>query len=120
MTSNTRTEDRVGRSLRSADGAGVVRIEARLDTGIGEVWAALTEPRRLADWYGEVEGELRDGGRFRARLHASGWEGTGRIEECEPKRRFLVVSKGDDEPNEDLTEVTLTRDGGQTMLVVEQ
>src|SRR5262245_40007615 len=120
MTSNARTEDSVVRSLRSAGGGGVVRIEARFDTGIDELWAALTEPRRLAVWYGAVEGELREGGEFRASLHASGWEGTGRIEECEPPRRLLVVSKGSDEPNEDSTEVTLTGDGGETTLVVEQ
>jgi uncharacterized protein YndB with AHSA1/START domain len=120
MTSTAHTGDRILSSLRSADGAGVLRIEARIEAGIDELWAALTDPERLARWYGEVEGELRDGGGFRARLHASGWEGTGRIEECEPPRRFLVVSKGDDEPNEVSTEVTLTGDGGETLLVVEQ
>ena len=120
MTSNARTADRILGSLGSADGVGVLRIEDRLDIGIDELWAALTDTRRLARWYGEVEGELRAGGGFRARLYASGWEGTGRVEECEPPRRFLVVSKALDEPNEDSTEVTLTHHGGQTMLVVEQ
>ena len=120
MTGHARTADRALGSLQSADGAGVVRIENRFDTGIDELWAALTDTQRLARWYGEVEGELRVGGGFRARLHASGWEGTGRVEECEPPRRFLVVSRAADEPNEDSTEVTLTGDGGQTMLVVEQ
>jgi hypothetical protein len=42
------------------------------------------------------------------------------VEGCEPPRRFLVVAKAADEPNEDSTEVTLTGDGSQTMLVVEQ
>src|SRR5262245_37497696 len=118
MTSNARTGDRILGRLRSADGAGVLRIEDRFGTGIDELWAALTDTQRLASWYGE--GELRAGGGYRARLHASGWEGTGRVEECEPSRRFLVVSKAAHEPNEHSTEVTLTVDGGQTMLVVEQ
>jgi hypothetical protein len=95
-------------------------MEDRLDTDIDDVWSALTEPERLARWYGEIGGELRVGGAFRARLHASGWEGTGRVEECEPPRRLLVVTKEPDEPNEDSTEVTLTGDGNQTVLVVEQ
>jgi uncharacterized protein YndB with AHSA1/START domain len=99
---------------------GVVRIEDHFDTGIDELFSALTDTRRLALWYGEIEGELGVGGEFRARLHASGWEGTGRVEACEPPRRFLVVSRAADEPNEDSTEVTLTGDGDQTMLVVEQ
>jgi uncharacterized protein YndB with AHSA1/START domain len=120
MTSNTRTGVRILGSLRSADGVGVIRIEDRFDTGIDELWSALTDPQRLACWYGEVEGELRVGGGFRAHLHASGWEGTGRVEECEPPRRFRVVSKDPDEPNENSDEVTLTGDGDQTILVVEQ
>src|SRR5262249_15814195 len=120
MTSNVRTGDRILGSLRPAEGMGVVRIEDRFDTGIHELWAALTDPQRLARWYGELEGELRAGGEFHARLYASGWEGTGRIEEGEPPRRFLVVSTAWDEPNEDATEVTLTDEGGQTKLVVEQ
>jgi len=120
MTSNVRTGDRILGSLQSADGVGVIRIEDRLDTGIDELWAALTDPQRLAHWYGEVEGELRVGGGFRAHLHASGWEGTGHVEECEPPRQFRVVSRDPDEPNENSTEVTLTGEGGQTKLVVEQ
>jgi uncharacterized protein YndB with AHSA1/START domain len=120
MTSKARSGERMLGSLRSVDGVGVVRIEDRFDIGIDELWAALTDTQRLARWYGEVEGELRVGGGFRARLYASGWEGTGRVEECEPPRRFLVVSKGLDEPNEDSTEVTLTGEGDETMLVVEQ
>ena len=107
-------------TLASADGSGVVRMEERLDADVDEVWSALTEPERLARWYGEVEGELRAGGTFRAHLHASGWEGTSRIEECEPPRRFVVVGKDPDEPNEHSTEVTVTRAGDQTVLVVEQ
>jgi uncharacterized protein YndB with AHSA1/START domain len=107
-------------SLGSADGFGIVRVEDRFETDIEDLWSALTQPERLARWYGEIEGELRVAGDFRARVHASGWEGAGRVEECEPPRRFLVLSKAPDEPNEDSTEVTLTGDGEQTVLVVEQ
>jgi len=120
MTGKTSGGVRILGSLGSADGLGIVRIEDRFDTDLDDVWSALTEPERLARWYGEIEGELRVGGAFRARLHASGWEGTGRVEECEPPRRLLIVSKEPDEPNEDSTEVTLTGDGDQTVLVVEQ
>jgi uncharacterized protein YndB with AHSA1/START domain len=120
MTSNASGSVRVLGSLRSADGAGVVRIEQRFDKGIDELWSALTSKERLANWYGEVEGDLRGGGGFRASVHASGWEGTGRVEACEPPRRFVVLSKDPDEPHEECTEVTLVGDGGHTILVVEQ
>ena len=120
MSSNARTDDRILGNLRSAGGVGAIRIEDRFDTGIDEVWSALTDPQRLAHWYGEVEGDLQVGGEFRAHVHASGWEGTGRVEECERPRRFRVVSKDPDEPNENSEEVTLTGEGDQTILVVEQ
>lgn len=48
-------------SLHSVDGEGVVRMEDRLDTGIDDLWGALTDPDRLAHWFGEVEGELSQG-----------------------------------------------------------
>jgi uncharacterized protein YndB with AHSA1/START domain len=109
MTGNASGGVRILGSLGSADGFGIVRMEDRLDTDIDDVWSAFTEPERLARWYGEIGGELRVGGAFRARLHATGWEGTGRVEECEPPRRLLVVTKEPDEPNEDSTEVNADR-----------
>src|ERR671935_489981 len=118
MTGNARGGDRILGSLRSAQGKGVVRMEDRFDTQADEVWAALTDPRRLASWLGEVEGELRLGGEFRAHFFASGWEGTGRVEVCEPPRRLLVLTKDADEPDdqdEHAIEVTLAADGDKTI-----
>ena len=119
MTSNVREDQRILGSLRTADGVGVVRIQDRFDTGIDDMWSALTDPRRLSRWLGDVEGELRLGGEFRARFFASGWEGTGRVDECEPPRRFKVTTKEQDQ-DELVTEVTLTADGDQTVLVAEE
>ena len=94
MTSKAVADGRILGSLRSADGKGVVRMEDRFDTDIDDVWSALTDPARLARWYGEVEGDLRLGGEYRARLFSSGWEGTGRVEVCEPPQRLLVRHQG--------------------------
>src|SRR6188472_18481 len=107
-------------TLGSADGKGVVRMEDRFETDVAEVWSALTDPARLAVWYGEVEGDLRPGGEYHARLFASGWEGTGRIEACEPERRLLVVTRQADEPEEQAIEATLRDDGDVTVLVWEE
>lgn len=120
MTGDARPAPRILGSLRTQDGRGVVRIEDRLDTGIDDAWSALTDPARLARWYGDVEGDLRLGGTYRAKVHASGWDGTGRVEECEPPYRFVLVSQDPDEPESKVTEVTLTADGDGTLLVVEQ
>src|SRR5438445_6000416 len=115
MTGNARPGTRILGSLRSADGNGVVRIEDRYDTDIDDLWSALTDPGRLARWYGQVEGDLRPGGEFRARVLASGWEGTGRVDACEPSRRLVVTSKEADAPDEEAIEAVLTADGGQTI-----
>jgi uncharacterized protein YndB with AHSA1/START domain len=120
MTSNARGSNRILGSLRSADGKGVVRMEDRYDTDIDDLWSALTDPGRLARWLGDFEGELRLGGEFRARFFASGWEGTGRVEACEPPRHLLVLTKDQEVPYELVIEATLTADGDQTILVLEE
>jgi uncharacterized protein YndB with AHSA1/START domain len=119
MTSNAHPGNRILGSLRSADGKGVVRMEDRFDTDIDDVWSALTDPGRLARWLGEFEGDLRLGGEYRARFYASGWEGTGRVEVCEPPRRLLVVNAEEDR-DEHVIEATLAADGDQTILILEE
>jgi uncharacterized protein YndB with AHSA1/START domain len=120
MTSKAVADGRILGSLRSADGKGVVRMEDRFDADIDDVWSALTDPARLARWYGEVEGDLRLGGEYRARLFSSGWEGTGRVEVCEPPQRLLVRIKDADEPDEGVIEAVLTADADQTIVVWEE
>jgi uncharacterized protein YndB with AHSA1/START domain len=120
MTSNAREGGRLLGALESAEGKGIVRVEDRFDTEIDDVWSALTDPSRLGRWYGQVEGDLRLGGEYRAHLFASGWEGTGRVEACEPPQRLLVLIKDADEPDDGVIEVTLTADGDQTIVVWEE
>jgi uncharacterized protein YndB with AHSA1/START domain len=118
-TSKAGAGSRILGSLRSADGKGVVRMEDRFGTDTDDVWSALTDPSRLARWLGEVEGDLRLGGEYRFRFYASGSEGTGRVEACEPPRR-LLLAHGLGQQHENVIEVTLAADGGQTILVVEE
>ena len=123
MTGNAPGGGRILGSLRSVDGKGVVRMEDRYDTDIGDLWSALTEPRRLARWYGEVEGDLRLGGEFHAHVVGAG-ERTGRVDACEPPRRLLLTMRDPDprpgQPDKTIIEAGLTADGGQTILVVEE
>ena len=115
-------------SLRSSDGKGVVRMEDRYDTDIDDLWAAITEPARLARWPGQIEGDLRPGGEFRLYVEAADIESTGRVEACEPPRRLLVTTRETDEsyrkgqgvpPFDESVEATLTADGDHTILVIE-
>ena len=95
----TSDEPRIIGTLR-ADGTGRARMEDRFDTDPADLWAALTDPVRLARWLGEVEGDLRLHGEFRAHFAASGWEGRGRVAACDPPRRLLVVTTGQGESEE--------------------
>jgi uncharacterized protein YndB with AHSA1/START domain len=127
MTSNASPGTRILGSLRSADGAGVVRIEDRYETDIDDLWSAITDPLRLARWFGDVDGELSPGGEFRVRIADAG-ERTGQVEACEPPQRVMVTTRETDEsyrrgqgvpPFDAVWEITLTADGDQTILVVE-
>jgi len=128
MTSTPHPESRILGSLRSADGVGVVRIEERYDTGIEELWKAITDPDHLAQWYGAVEGDLRPDGQFRTYIAADDVEAIGRIQACEPPRLLRVTNRESDEsyekgrgvpPFDSTIEATLSTDGDQTILVME-
>jgi len=128
MTENTRGGTRILGSLRAAGDMGVVRIEDRYDSDIDDLWAALTDPARLARWYGEVDGDLRPGGEFSLHLETVGMRCLGRVEVCEPPRRLRVTTRETDEsyqegegvpPFDEVVEATLTADGDQTVLVLE-
>jgi uncharacterized protein YndB with AHSA1/START domain len=103
-------------SLHSVDGEGVVRMEDRFDTGIDDLWGAVTDPRRLAQWYGEVEGELSQGGEFRVHMPMAG-ERRGRVEACEPRRRLLLTMR---DPEQTVIDAQLVAEGAQTRLVWEE
>ena len=120
--------NRILGSLRSAGGQGVVRIEDHYDTGIDDLWSAITDPDRLARWHGRVEGDLRPGGEFRLHVAAAAIDAIGRVEACEPPRRLQVTTRETDEswragngvpPFDEILEATLTADGDQTVLVIE-
>jgi uncharacterized protein YndB with AHSA1/START domain len=110
-------------SLHSVDGEGVVRMEDRLATGIDDLWGALTDPDRLAHWYGEVEGELSPGGEFRARI-ALGGPRIGQVAACEPRQRLLLTMRDPEpqpgQPEQTVIEAQLSAEGAQTRLVWEE
>lgn len=109
---------RVRGMLADADGTGVVRIELVVPSPVAEVWAAATEPERLAHWAGRFDGDLVMGATYHAVLFPSGWDGMGTVLECEPPRRFLVESAEDGKPPTS-DELVLTPEGsGSTRIVL--
>ena len=118
MTDRGSAGSRVKGTLLAADGRGIVRMEDRYDTSIDDLWSALTDPQRLVRWVAKVSGDLRPGGVLRASF-TSGWEGPGRLDECEPPRRLLLTLDPGRE-DETVIEAELFAEGDQTRLVVEE
>ena len=110
-------------SLHSVDAEGRVRMENRFDTGIDDLWGALTKPERLAHWFGQVEGELAPKGEFRVHIALAG-ERRGRVEACEPPQRLRLTMRDPDpqpgQPAQTVIEAQLTPEGSQTVLVWEE
>jgi uncharacterized protein YndB with AHSA1/START domain len=100
------------------DTRGAVRVEDVYETDIEDLWAACTEPERLARWIAEVSGDLREGGEVHAVL-TSTWSGRVAIESCEPPHH-LVLTMGPGTEEESRVEAWLTAEGSRTRLVVEE
>ncbi|HEV7204042.1 MAG TPA: SRPBCC family protein [Jatrophihabitans sp.] len=108
----------IGTMHRIDDKRGAVRMEDVYDTGIDDLWAALTEPDRLARWIGDVDGDLQLGGTFEARF-TSTWEGPGRVDVCDHPHR-LVVTLEPGTADETVIEAALTPEGDKTRLIIEE
>ena len=98
----------------------MIRREIVLPSTREEVWKALTDPKRLADWFAnEVDLDLRPGGSASFRW-ANGEERRATVTEVDPERR-LAFAWGDEAPGE-RGEVEFTLDDatdGTRLTVVE-
>lgn len=88
-----------GRVHSGPDGQRLI-IERSFPAPIGDVWASLTEPDRVAHWYGSIEGELQPGSTIMVTMSAEDGAPAEpmQILECEPPTRFLVETAGMGEP----------------------
>jgi uncharacterized protein YndB with AHSA1/START domain len=93
----------------------MIHREIFLPASRDEVWEALTEPDRLADWFAnEVEIDLRRGGSVTFRW-SNGEERRATLTEVEPEERLAFTWDDDG-----VVEFTLTElDGGTQLEVVE-
>jgi len=77
--------DDLGTFTETPDGRVTLRYERWFPRPIETVWAALTQPERLADWLGPCEVEPRVGGRFNVFVDGDGrMRVTGRVLAWEP------------------------------------
>jgi uncharacterized protein YndB with AHSA1/START domain len=91
----------------------MIRKEIVLPAGRDEVWAALTDPRRLEDWFANhVELDLRPGGEAWFRW-GNGESRHATVTEVEPEERLAFEWDGEGE-----VEFTLDDDADGTRLTV--
>lgn len=105
-------------SLHTVNGVGAVQMTARFATDIDDLWSAMTDPTRLARWYGNVQGDLREGGEFSAFVFASEWDGHGRVEKC-IRSQHLHVTQWEEESAKHTISADLGADGDHTILTFE-
>jgi len=89
----TDSENRRGVVTTEADGRQRLEFRRSWPDAIEDVWAALTEPDRLAHWIGVYEGERHAGGTGTFAMTHEGGEAAGlptTIVECDPPRRLVV------------------------------
>lgn len=73
-----------------ADGLLQVVFHRHLRAPVEKVWAALTVPERLADWFATAEVDLRVGGTIQLDWNGEN-EATMRITVCEPPRHLAWI-----------------------------
>ena len=73
-----------------------VRFERFMTVPIEKVWAALTIPERLADWFAQAKVDLRLGGAVEFRWDSHGYVETGFIVALEPPELLAWAVPGPD------------------------
>lgn len=112
------TPSPVNGTSRVEDGIGVITVTAVYPAQSDELWEAITSPRRLARWFGDVRPRSEVATAYDASL-STGWSGVIRIEECEPPR-FMRLSFIDEvEPTTTVTAMLEAADAG-TRLTIEE
>ena len=95
-----------------------IRLQERYPVAVEEVWSALTDRDRLAAWLGVFQGELRLGGEFHSRFHASGAEGTARVTECTPRTSLAIANRSENATGE-VIRIGLTAGGDGSRIDLE-
>ena len=77
----------------TAKGDEVIRVEARTVAPAERVWAAWTDPARIAEWFVDAaSGEVVAGGTFMWVWEKFGYVVPQRVVELEPGRRLVLES----------------------------
>jgi uncharacterized protein YndB with AHSA1/START domain len=85
-----------GYVTQSADGLYTVRFDRFIMVPIEKIWAALTDPARLADWFAQAKIDLRLGGDVEFRWDSHGYVETGFIVALKSPRLLAWAIPGPD------------------------
>ncbi len=75
----------VSRQLIEREREHIVVASRSYDSGVEDVWDALTNPERIPRWFLPISGELRVGGRYQLQGNAG-----GEIQRCAPPRELRI------------------------------
>lgn len=103
VTREVRNESYQGRDAK------IVVASRTYDTGIEDLWDAITNPERIPRWFMPIEGELKLGGKYQLKGNAG-----GTITRCEPPRALAVTWEFG--PGVSWVEVSLREEGERTHL----
>ena len=105
--------------IEQRDGQHVLVQSRQLRAPIEDVWAAVSEPERLARWIGTWEGDPRSGSvQFRMLFEGEHPGETMTIRVCEPPRRLHLTSHVGDEVW--LLDLDLSHEDGVTTVTLTQ
>ena len=103
--------------LRMGPGGSAVRFERRYDAGPDQLWAALTDPERVARWLAPIGGDLIVGAEVRIDF-GGGAVAVALIRSCDPPRALVLEWVFPDGLATPLR-VELRPDGDATVLVLD-
>lgn len=101
--------------VSAAESGFMLEFDELYDTGIDDLWEAVTTPARLARWMAPYRGEFRLGGRWEAIGSDGGVYCVGEVFACEPPRGFTTTWQVQGEAMTELV-VRLEPDGDRTRL----
>lgn len=106
-------------AMRWDDGRPAARFERRFATDAHDLWAAMTDPKRIGRWMApvEVHGEPATGTRYSIDFGEGGIT-QGAITTCDAPQRFEVTWEHDDEPPSSVL-VEIRADGDGAVLVLD-
>jgi uncharacterized protein YndB with AHSA1/START domain len=108
------------REVRRAGSVRSVFLRRRFDASIEKVWSACAEREKLSRWFGDVDGELREGGVLAIDVGMK-QKVTSRILRCERPNQLVVTWSYGGDPRDpvDQVELRLSSDGDGTVLELE-